>query len=122
MLYTFIRYSIKNYQKNDDAFPDFSKTGLTNLNINIRKILKSVEIENSLLFSTHNLRSSFVSNLSLLRISEKGISYVIHPAKKSSTSSVHIYEKRDMLEKAKMFVKEVNWIDKIKSSQLYTFD
>lgn len=114
--------ALKIIQKNDDAFPDFSNIALTNLNNNIRKVLKSVEIENSHLFSTHNLRSSFVSNLSLLRLSEKVISYVTHPAKKSSTSSVHIYDRRDMLDKAKMFVEEVNWINKIKSSKLYTFD
>ncbi|RTY91266.1 hypothetical protein EKL32_19490 [Flavobacterium sp. GSN2] len=114
--------ALKIIKKNDDAFPDFTNITLTNLNINIRKILKSVEIENSHLFSTHNLRSSFVSNLSLLRLSEKVISYVTHPAKKSSTSSVHIYDRRDMLDKAKMFVEEVNWVNKIKSSQLYTFD
>ena len=113
--------ALKIIKKNDDAFPDFSNIRLTNVNINIRKILKSVEIENSHLFSTHNLRSSFVSNLSLLRLSEKVISYVTHPAKKSSTSSVHIYDRRDMLDKAKMFVEEVNWVNKIKSSQLYTF-
>lgn len=114
--------ALKIIQKNDDNFPDFSNIALTNLNNNIRKVLKSVEIENSHLFSTHNLRSSFVSNLSLLRLSEKVISYVTHPAKKNSSSSVHIYDRRDMLDKAKMFVEEVNWISKIKSSKLYIFD
>ncbi|MFV8354995.1 hypothetical protein ACNQGB_02270 [Flavobacterium sp. XS1P32] len=113
--------ALKIIQKNDDTFPDFSNIALTNLNNNIRKVLKSVEIENSHLFSTHNLRSSFVSNLSLLRLSENVISYVTHPAKKSSSSSVHIYDRRDMLDKAKMFVEEVNRINKIKSSKLYKF-
>jgi hypothetical protein len=113
--------ALKIIQENDSTFPDFSKIALANLNINIRKVLKSVEIENSHLFSTHNLRSSFVSNLSLLRLSEKVISSVTHPAKKSTSSSVHIYDRRDMLDKAKMFVEEVNWINKIKSSKLYNF-
>ncbi|PZX94927.1 hypothetical protein DOS84_05095 [Flavobacterium aquariorum] len=114
--------ALKIIQKNGNAFPDFSNIALANLNINIRKVLKSVEIENSHFFSTHNLRSSFVSNLSLLRLSEKVISSVTHPGKKNTSSSLHIYDRRDMLDKAKMFVEEVNWINKIKSSKLYRFD
>jgi hypothetical protein len=113
--------ALKIIQKNNGTFPDFSNISLANLNINIRNILKSIEIENSNLFSTHNLRSSFVSNLSLLNVPEMIISYVTHPSKRSNSSSVHIYDRRDMLDKAKMFAAEIIRANKVKPSKLYTF-
>jgi len=114
--------ALKIIKDNESMFPDFTNITLANLNINIRNILKAVKIDNSNLFSTHNLRSSFVSNLSLLGLSETVISYVTHPSKKSNTSSVHIYDRRDMLDKAQMFTDEVNRINKTKFSKLYRFD
>lgn len=109
-------------KSNNNVFPDFTDIALANLNINIRNILKAVKIENSELFSTHNLRSSFVSNLSLLGLSEIIISYVTHPSKRSNNSSVRIYDRRDMLDKAQMFTDEVNKINRNKHSKLYTFE
>lgn len=103
-------------------FPDFTNITLANLNINIRNILKAVKIDNSELFSTHNLRGSFVSNLSFLGLSETIISYVTHPSKKNNSSSVHIYDRRNMLDKAILFTEEVNRINKLKSSKLYFFN
>jgi len=114
--------ALKIIKDNECKFPDFTNITLANLNINIRNVLKAVEINNSDLFSTHNLRSSFVSNLSLLGLSETVISYVTHPSKKSNSSSVHIYDRRNMLDKAQMFTEEVNRINKIKSSKLYNFN
>jgi len=114
--------ALKIIQENESKFPDFTNITLANLNINIRNVLKAVKIDNSDLFSTHNLRSSFVSNLSLLGLSETVISYVTHPSKKTNSSSVHIYDRRNMLDKAKMFTEEVNRINKIKSSGLYSFN
>lgn len=108
-------------KKNNYQFPDFTKITLANLNINIRSVLSSVGIENNNLFSTHNLRSTFVSNLSLLGVPEIIISSVTHPSKKSNISSVHIYDRRDMLDKAIMFTQEIIKINKIKSSKLYKF-
>lgn len=114
--------ALKIIKDNDSKFPDFTNITLANLNINIRNVLKAVKIDSSDLFSTHNLRSSFVSNLSLLGLSETVISYVTHPSKKTNSSSVHIYDRRNMLDKAKMFTEEVNRINKIKSSGLYSFN
>lgn len=108
-------------KKNNFQFPDFTDITLANLNINIRNVLSAAGIDNSSLFSTHNLRSTFVSNLSLLGISETVISSVTHPSKKSNTSSVHIYDRRDMLDKAIMFMQEIQKLNKIKSSNLYKF-
>ncbi|WP_133524724.1 hypothetical protein [Flavobacterium sp. 245] len=108
-------------KNNNFQFPDFTCITLANLNINIRNVLNLAEIENSSLFSTHNLRSTFVSNLSLLGLSEIVISSVTHPSKKSNTSSVHIYDRRDMLDKAVMFTQEIKKINKTKPSKLYRF-
>lgn len=114
--------ALKIIKDNESKFPDFTNITLANLNINIRNVLKAVKIDNSDLFSTHNLRSSFVSNLSLLGLSETVISYVTHPSKKSNSSSVHIYDRRNMLDKAQMFTEEVSRITKNKSSKFYFFD
>jgi hypothetical protein len=108
-------------KKNNYKFPDFTGITLANLNINIRSVLSLSGIVNSSLFSTHNLRSTFVSNLSLMGLSEVVISSVTHPAKKNNSSSVHIYDRRDMLDKAIMFTHEIKKINKIKSSKLYKF-
>lgn len=50
-------------------------------------------------FSIHNLRTSFGINLSLLGLSETVITYVTHPSKKSTSSSMHIYT-----------TEEISWI------------
>ena len=87
------------------------------MNKNIRKVLKSVEIPNHENFSTHNLRSTYVSNLAMLHIPESIISYVTHPAKKDKRKSTYIYVRLDMEEKAKMVV---DWLKQIKSkTELY---
>lgn len=110
---------VKVLQNYDDCFPDFSKIALHNLNLNIRKVLKNSKIQNESLFSTHNLRSTFVSNLSILGLSETVISYVTHPSKKNNSSSVHIYDRRNMLDKAIIFSDEINRVNKTKKSKFY---
>lgn len=104
---------------NDKKFPDFTieRISLANLNINIRKILKIIEVPDYKYFSTHNLRSTYVSNLALLHVPESIISYVTHPAKKDKRQSTYIYVRIDMIEKVKMVV---DWLEKIKSkTELY---
>jgi len=106
---------------NNNHFPNFNELKLSNLNNNIRKVLLTVGIENSKLISTHNLRSSFVSNLSILGLTESVISYVTHPAKKDKNTSAYIYDRRDYTDKAKMFVDEINRVNKLKKSNIYCF-
>lgn len=49
------------------------------------------------------------------------LSYVTHSSKRSNSSSVHIYDRRDMLDKAKMFAAEIIKANKVKPSKLYPF-
>ena len=111
---------------NKNKFPNFKDIKLLNLNDNIRRVLNEVGIENFKLFSTHNMRSSFATNLDKLGISEYFINLVTHPAKKNKSTSLHVYIKTNMLEKATIFTNEIIRINnqkaKIeKNSKLYTF-
>jgi len=108
-------------QNNGNRFPNFNTIMLANLNKNIRKVLNYVEIKYASLISSHNCRSSFVSNLSLLSLSETVISYVTHPGKKDRKTSVYIYDRRNMTDKAKMFVDEIIRVNKVKHSKIYNF-
>lgn len=104
---------------NNGKFPDFTteRISLANLNKNIRKILQHIEIPNHKNFSTHNLRSTYVSNLAKLHIPESIISYVTHPAKKDKSNSTYIYVRLNMEAKVKMVV---DWLEKIKTkTELY---
>jgi hypothetical protein len=72
------------------------------------------------------MRSSFATNLDKLGISEYFINLVTHPAKKNKSTSLHVYIKTNMLEKATIFTNEIIRINnqkaKIeKNSKLYTF-
>ena len=111
---------------NSNKFPDFKDIKLQNLNDNIRRVLSDIGIDNFALFSTHNMRSSFATNLDKLGISEYFINLVTHPAKKNKSTSLHVYIKTNMLEKATIFTNEIIRINnqkaKIeKNSKLYTF-
>lgn len=89
--------------RNAKKIPDFKSLALTNLNLNIRKLLKSLEIENHELFSSHNFRSTFATNLELLRVPQTVVSKLTHPTKRDKTNSLYIYIKADMLNYAKIF-------------------
>lgn len=89
--------------RNSDEIPNFKGLTLTNLNLNIRKILKTLKIENHELFSSHNFRSTFATNLELLRVPQSVVSKMTHPSKQDKTNSLHIYIKADMLNYSKIF-------------------
>ena len=118
-----LAYSLIN--SNNNKFPNFKDIKLQNLNENIRRVLSDIGILNFELFSTHNMRSSFATNLDKLGISEYFINLVTHPAKKNKSTSLHVYIKTNMLEKATIFTNEIIRINKQKSkinkdSKLYT--
>ena len=108
-------------QKNENKFPDFTGLTLCNLNLNIRRVLKTIGIKNHQFYSTHNFRSTFVTNLVLLEVAEKNISYITHPSKKNRTSSVHIYNRTKMSDKAKKFFNAVKKANRTNPSNLYSF-
>lgn len=120
------KLALDTINENNGMFPNFTTLTLMNLNLNIKKLLKTVEIKNSELFSTHNLRSTYATNLDKLGITEAVISYVTHPRKIDRTTSLHTYIKTNMLEKAVKFVDEIIRLNTLKqkigkNSKYYTF-
>lgn len=83
-------------------------------------IIKEVK-DISELITLHDCRKSFVTNLLISNASENIVMSVTHPNAKSSHAMATIYNKSNMLDKAKQFYDEVNRINKTKKSQLYTF-
>lgn len=69
------------------------------------------------LISAHDGRKSFISNLEELKASRDVVDQMTHPDKKPKNPMRKIYDKRDLLSKAKDFVDEINKLD----SDLYTF-
>ncbi len=124
---------LKNY---DNIFPKFSDNGTLNgylknlftvLKINSESILtyntfkRGIIIEKKTvneIISSHDLRKSFASNLLNLNVSQTQIDDVTHPDKKKKNAMAIVYDKRDMLDKAKLFVDEIY---KAKSSEIYKF-
>jgi hypothetical protein len=120
----------------NNIFPEFSDNGTLNgylkilftvLNINSKAILtydtfkRGVIIEEKTvneIISSHDLRKSFASNLLNLNVSQAQIDDVTHPDKKKKNAMATVYDKRDMLDKAKLFVDEIK---KAKSSEIYKF-
>ncbi len=69
------------------------------------------------LISAHDGRKSFISNLEELKASRDVVDQMTHPDKKPKNPMRKIYDKRDLLAKAKDFVDEINKLD----NDLYTF-
>lgn len=83
---------------------------------------KGIIIENKQvneIISTHDFKGTFYSNLLNLKVNETQIDNITHPDKPTkNTMGKKYYDKRELIEKAKLFVDEVN---KIKQSKVYTF-
>ncbi|MGV8993124.1 MAG: hypothetical protein ACOH1O_03400 [Flavobacterium sp.] len=69
------------------------------------------------LISTHDAKGTFYSNLISLQISEDVISNITHPDRVKKNAMAHVYNKTNMLTKAKLFVDEIRKIE----SDVYTF-
>jgi hypothetical protein len=68
--------------------------------------------------STHDFKGSFYSNLYKHKIKQFVIDNITHPDRKPKNAMAKIYNKTDMLDKAKMFVDEINKIE----SDIYKFE
>lgn len=71
--------------------------------------------------SSHDLRKSFATNLFLMQVAQTQIDNVTHPDKKPVNAMANVYNKASMLDKAKMFVDEVNRVNQLKESNIYCF-
>jgi len=67
--------------------------------------------------STHDSKGGFYSNLRILGMKENAIDNITHPDKPKKNVMAKFYDKTDMLDRAKMFVDEINKID----SEIYKF-
>jgi len=67
--------------------------------------------------STHDSKGGFYSNLRILGVKEDAIDNITHPDRPKKNAMAKFYDKTDMLDKAKMFVDEINRID----SSIYKF-
>lgn len=74
------------------------------------------------IISTHDFRKTFYSNLILLNAEERFIDSVTHPDKAKSNKMNKVYDRVKMLDKAKQFYDEINRVNKIKKSQIYSFN
>ncbi|MDT0643319.1 phage integrase SAM-like domain-containing protein [Zunongwangia sp. F363] len=63
------------------------------------------------LISAHDGRKSFISNLEELKVNRDVVDQMTHPDKKPKNPMRKIYDKRDLISKAKDFVDEVSKLD-----------
>lgn len=73
------------------------------------------------IISSHDCRKSFVTNLLLSNATENIVMSVTHPDRKPKHKMAGVYNKANLLDKAKQFYDEVNRINKIRQSNLYRF-
>lgn len=111
---------------NNNEFPKFPSQ--SNIRKDITKLLKHLKFENIIeikkyyysidngviskeklcdIFSPHDCRSTFISNLKELGISDEDIRPITHP-KHKYTSIVQVYDKTTMLSKSVNFIKVLN--------------
>jgi hypothetical protein len=69
------------------------------------------------LITTHDNKKTFYTNLYLNKVLPAAIDNLTHPDKKTKNPMAKIYNKSSMLDKAKMFVDEINKI----ASEIYRF-
>lgn len=73
------------------------------------------------IITSHDCRKSFVTNLLLQNASENIVLQVTHPDRKPTNVMTSVYNKANLLDKAKQFIDEVNRVNKQKQSKLYYF-
>tara|TARA_R110000751_G_scaffold110711_3_gene208413 strand:+ start:1258 stop:2724 length:1467 start_codon:yes stop_codon:yes gene_type:complete len=116
-------------------FPKFYSNAKTNANL--KSLFKFLEIERPVvetldtyrsgkltkeipmhkLVSTHDAKKTFTTILAGYQLPESIISSITHPDKPSQNKMFQVYDNRNMLDKAKQFVDEINKID----SEVYKF-
>jgi hypothetical protein len=69
------------------------------------------------LISTHDCKGTFYSNLFALNVPETAIDNITHPERKPNNPMARVYNKTNMLTKAKLFVDEIVKLE----CEIYTF-
>ena len=121
---------------NNDRFPVFNEQ---TVNVNIKRVCKLFEIntpekktkisfnQGSIvttdipkhdLVSTHDCRRSFITNLLENNINSERIKYITHPKKIDSKDMISLYNKASLIDKAEMFLLELNTVSK---SEVYSY-
>lgn len=130
---------VETLKKYNNKFPKFEQNHI--MNKNIKDLFKEVGIvatavteshyykngivketkQVSELITLHDCRKSFVTNLLIRNTNENLVMSVTHPNAKPNHAMATIYNKSNLLDKAKQFYDEVNRINKLKRSELYYF-
>ncbi|GAA4951723.1 hypothetical protein GCM10023314_26440 [Algibacter agarivorans] len=95
--------SLFNYVKINDLVT------LTRVTFNDGTIIEKVPKSEAI--STHDFKSSFYSNLYKRKLKASIIDNITHPDRAPKNPMARIYNKTDMLDKAKMFIDEINKIN-----------
>lgn len=121
----------------DGKFPIIPDNNV--LNKNIKDLIKKYDLDKRLtitptlyglgkidiisqlgkILSTHDCRSTLISNLSSHGVDENVIAAVTHPKRNNKLGAFNAYNKIDYLKKAKRFYWEVN--ESVKNSKVYYF-
>ena len=115
---------------NNNCFPKFNEQIV---NVNLKRVCKLLEIETleektkisfnqgkivttgipkHELVSTHDCRRSFITNLLENNINGERIKYITHPKKQDSKDMIALYNKANLIDKAEMFLSELNVMSK----------
>lgn len=99
----------------------FKDVGLNRLETEIFRTYRSGEIQSKTplykLISTHDCRKTFYTNLYNKQVNPTAIDNMTHPDATQKNRMAKVYNKSNMLDKAKMFVDEINKIE----SKIYKF-
>lgn len=122
-------------QKYNGRFPKFPNN--KTINENLKELFTYLEINETVtitkvtfsdgtivskvpkykVISTHDFKHTFYSNLYKHKVSQSVIDNITHPDRTPKNKMAKIYNRANMLDKAKMFVTEINKID----SDIYRF-
>lgn len=126
-------------EKYNNSFPKFPPNQILNSDLKIlfkeanvvanenitthtyRSGIKKESKPSNEIISTHDCRKAFYSNLMNMLVDENIINSVTHPSRTTSHAMGKVYDKRNLLDKAKKFVDELNNIQESNPSELYRF-
>lgn len=102
----------------DGYFPNFPYS-LTTYNKYIKKIAAHFKIDQANDFSTHNMRSTLVTNLVNYHIALDKIALITHPRKLENTAS--IYDRGEKLHRSEQFYMEAKLIQQRKKTTIFKY-
>lgn len=104
----------------DDKFPVFKYSGVT-YNKTIKKILQYFNTAQFKDFSTHNMRSSLVTNLANNLVDLETIALITHPKKIKTSTSVDIYVRSTKLYRSEIFYLEASLIQGRNNATIFKY-